>query len=143
MNPQNGRTWAAWILPLALTFAGCGDSDPASPNQPIDTTPPSVPAAVELFARHDFLEVTWAPNAEADLAGYVVARSLDDGVTWTQVAEAPLTENTFEDGKYPLVQYRVAAVDVASNQSAYSSAVGYRVPNDRPKFPEDLQSPNN
>ena len=138
MNPQNGRTWAAWILPVALMIAGCGDSDPMSPN-PIDTTPPSVPAAVELSALYDHLEVTWAPNAEADLAGYVVSRSLDDGATWTPVSATPFTENTFEDGKYPLVQYRVAAVDASSNQSAFSSAVGYRAPNDRPKFDQDQQ----
>lgn len=140
MTPTKSRRWTAWLLPLAVGLAGCG-SDILAPNEVVDTTAPSVPVGLGLAASDGILAVTWTPNAEADLAGYVVTRSLDDGVTWTIATTTLLTECEFEEAAPSKVQYRVAAVDVASNQSGFSSSVGYLRPTDRPKFPEDTAGP--
>lgn len=135
MTPDLGRKVTALLIPLALVFAGCGDTDPATFGATPDTTPPAVPTDVVLLSQYDHLAVQWAPNAEPDLAGYIVVRSLDAGETWEPLNETPLTETTFQDTKYPNVQYCVSAVDLSSNESAYSSPVGYQAPVRGPKNP--------
>src|SRR5262245_7769815 len=137
MNPR--RTVAALLVPVALWFAGCGEGDTITPAP--DTTPPSVPTGLSVFAWDTYLEVSWTPNAEADLAGYQIIRSTDSGTTWEPGSGSLLTSNTFQDSKYILVQYRVAAVDNSANESGYSNLIQYRAPTHYPKFPIQPQEP--
>lgn len=141
MTPDFGRTVTALLIPLAIAFAGCGDTEPLTLGPGPDTTPPAVPTDVVLAEQSDHLEIVWAANAEPDLAGYFVVRSFDSGETWEAVNEAPITETSIEDLKYALVQYRVASVDLSSNQSAYSDAVGYSAPTGGPKNPHTPDDP--
>ena len=46
-----------------------------------------------------------------------------------------------QDDKYILVQYRVAAVDNAANESGYSNLIQYRAPTHHPKFPTQPVEP--
>ena len=140
MNPKYSRTWTALLVPLVLLFAGClGSSDPASPAP--DTTPPSVPVGLSVLAWDTYLQVSWTANAEADLAGYQIIRSTDAGATWDAASTSLLGTNSFQDDKYILVQYRVAAVDNAANESGYSNLIQYRAPTHHPKFPTQPVEP--
>jgi len=139
MIPLVSRTWAAWLVPLALTLAGCGDSDPVAlgPDTPepdaIDTTAPSAPTSIRLRAMYHQLFLDWAPSPEQDVVGYVVYRSLDRGATWAPVT-GTLAGTTFQDQPWGRVYYRVAAVDTSANQGAFSSVVGYTAPRGGPKL---------
>jgi hypothetical protein len=132
------------IIPCALALvaiAGCSDNSNPLGEGTLDTVPPAVPANVELQAHrggNPSLEILWTPNAEADLAGYVVQRSLDEGDTWVD-ATAVITTNEFVDTYYSKASYRVSAVDLSENQSAFSSTVSYLAANGTPKLPQDAQ----
>jgi hypothetical protein len=128
------------IIPFVAIIAlvGCGDSGTAPLTETIDTVPPAVPANVELQAWlgvEKALVVTWESNAEPDLAGYIVQRSLDDEDTWETVTGV-LTTNEWHDGYHSLAHYRVSAVDLSENQSAFSGSVGYLAGNGLPKWPQ-------
>ncbi|MCA9754077.1 MAG: fibronectin type III domain-containing protein [Gemmatimonadetes bacterium] len=135
MTPRN------LIAPLLVVAfaAGCG-SDSSTTLQ-ADTTPPAAPADVELRAlgsHHPDLQIDWADNAESDLAGYVVERSLDEGETWTTITSV-LTESTYTDTYQSRAQYRVTAVDTSENSSAYSTRVAYLATTGTPKFAADRE----
>lgn len=133
MTPRNGRAWAALLVPAALLFAGCGDSNNPMTPAP-DTTPPAVPVGLQLSSLPNQLQLTWTPNSEPDLAGYRVVQSTDAGVTWNDASTSLLTTATLDTPKGADVQFRVSALDFVGNESAYSSAVGYVAPNHDPKF---------
>jgi hypothetical protein len=139
MTPRFGLIGTALLALAALFFVGCGDSNTPTAPAPPDTTPPAVPTGVQLSALYDHLQVTWAANAEPDLAGYLIAQSTDAGATWAAVTTSPLTTNTFDTNVCPQVEFRVSAVDLSSNESAPSTAVAYRAPNREPKFPAQDQ----
>ena len=94
-----------------------GLSSSATVSVVVDTTPPTVPTA--LAARltpaddaHGQVRLTWSPNAEPDLAGYVVdcpALGL----------HATVTEPSWDDGERleGTYLYSVVAVDRAGNRS--------------------------
>lgn len=82
---------------------------------PRDEFPPATPSALRALAVDSGVELSWASNAEPDLAGYRVLR---DGA---QVHEGLLESANFSD--QPLlpgqtVVYRVAAVDRSGNASS-------------------------
>ncbi|MFN8179550.1 MAG: hypothetical protein U0167_16600 [bacterium] len=139
MTPRLGLFGTALVSLAAVLFVGCGDSNSPTAPAPPDTTPPAVPAGVQLAAAFDHLQVTWAANSEPDLAGYLITQSTDDGATWTEATAAPLTTNAFDTAACPQIQFRVSAVDLSSNESAPSAAVGYHAPNRQPKFPAQDQ----
>ncbi|MGQ0720007.1 MAG: hypothetical protein ACT4PE_00395 [Candidatus Eiseniibacteriota bacterium] len=127
MNPQNVRSpFACALIAAAVVLGGCGDDSGTTPNpdDQIDTTPPAVPVNLAVAGSPQAANITvaWDDNAEADLAGYVLERSLDRGATWTAVTVSPLSDASYEDSYYPRADYRVAAVDLSDNQSAFSGA---------------------
>ncbi|NNE43335.1 MAG: hypothetical protein HKN12_03935 [Gemmatimonadetes bacterium] len=115
-------------LAMALAFAGgCSDESDNSivPNN-VDTTPPGVPANLVVSGSpQSGIAVDWQANSEPDLAGYMVQRSLDRGVTWQNVTATPLTSAAFADSYRPRADYRVAAMDQSDNQSAFSGSRAY------------------
>ncbi len=113
------------LIPVVfgLALVGCGDSDPAGPGTTeIDTVPPGVPTALSVSGTQTAVNITWTANAEADLAGYELQKSLDDGVTWASVSETLLEDAEYTDAYHGRVEYRVAALDVSDNQSAFTAS---------------------
>jgi hypothetical protein len=105
-----------------------------------DVFPPAVPAGVQAVAVEAagrlFVDLTWAPNVEADLAGYHVYRRLEDGSEEPRRLTAePLPAPAFRDEHVqPGLRYlySVSAVDVRGNLSARSAEAGERIPEARP-----------
>lgn len=90
---------------------------------PKDTTPPSKPQALQGSAKSDRIALSWKPNVEKDLAGYMVFRM--KGNVWAQVSNM-LAAPAFEDARInrgKKYQYCVAAVDRWGNVSEKSEMV--------------------
>jgi hypothetical protein len=104
---------------------------------PKDVFPPAAPqglVAVFVPKQGDVpahLEMSWAINAETDIAGYNVYRSEQDGVAGTRMNAELLRTPAFRDtstiagGRY---SYSVTAVDRAGNESPASDAVSAGIP---------------
>lgn len=94
----------------------------------LDTAPPAAPTGVAA-ARFPSggVRVTWNPNSEADLAGYLVYRALSSGGPYADVSGGLLTSASFVDATIAAgtatAWYQVSARDHAGNESARSSVV--------------------
>jgi hypothetical protein len=93
-----------------------------------DTAPPAAPTglAAELENGTE-ARVRWSTNAEPDLAGYTVYRSLTPSGPFQAISPAGLTSAEFLDTTIPAgssgVWYQVSATDVSGNESARSATL--------------------
>jgi hypothetical protein len=99
-----------------------------------DVYPPAEPTGLQAVfssvGQKPFIDLTWAPNLEADLAGYNVFRSIDGG-TAVKLNQQLLTVPSFRDeavvpGK--TYRYAVSAVDLRGNESQPSAETTEAVP---------------
>ena len=94
-----------------------------------DTFPPAVPASITVLAGSSSLEITWERSADADLKGYYVYRSVDNG-PFQRIGEM-LTTPAYSDhdikpgGHY---RYTVSAVDLKNNESERSTVAEITAP---------------
>jgi hypothetical protein len=137
MTPRRLLRIVAAPAVAALVAAGCGQTSDTE----VDTTPPNAPSSLALDPDESSLTISWADNSEVDLAGYVLERSDDRGQTWAPVSGDPLTESSYVDTLHGRADYRVAAVDLSDNQSAYSETATWISPSGGPgKLPENPAS---
>jgi flagellar hook capping protein FlgD len=92
-----------------------------------DTAPPAAPSGVAAALQAGGgIQLTWAPNAESDLAGYIVYRASSAGGPYVALNSTPLTSPGYVDGALPpgaaALWYQVSARDLSGNESARSSA---------------------
>jgi len=122
------------ILAVAA-FAGCGSdsSNPASPN--IDTAPPAIPGGVSAWAQIGTvsqINLAWDANiTDADLAGYVLYRSLDVNSGYHPVGSDLVNGNSFTDANVSpgnSYYYRVSARDASGNESGLSQTISIDLP---------------
>lgn len=99
-----------------------------------DSFPPAVPSGVQAvysgLAAQKFIDLTWAPNTDADLAGYHVYRR-EEGGTPARVSSAPVTTPAFRDANVQPGRtyfYSVSAVDLRGNESARSPETSEKTP---------------
>jgi hypothetical protein len=99
-----------------------------------DVFPPAVPAGLQAVfssvGQQPFVDLTWAPNTDSDLAGYNVYRREHNG-PWTRINSAPLPTPAYRDGNVAADRtyfYAVTAVDVHGNESARSPEAEEAVP---------------
>jgi len=99
-----------------------------------DTFPPAVPSGLQAVfssvGQKPFIDLTWAPNTESDLVGYVVYRrtaaSRVVAVSSGAVKAPAWRDNDVQPGqKY---YYTVSAVDLRGNESAQSIPAEESVP---------------
>jgi hypothetical protein len=116
-------------LALVAILSGCGANTPTSPSAALDTTPPAAPTALAMSfdATAGGYVLAWTPSSASDVARYQVfiyspdpARDnayvlVGESTTANFVAEAPAAAAD--------VVFRVKAVDVSGNHSAFSSAL--------------------
>ena len=95
----------------------------ATPTSGADYVAPSVPTNLTVSASVSEALLDWDDNTEADLAGYNVLRSLENGGPYDIVAElvsgSSYTDDSVSSGM--TYYYVVTAVDSASNESGVSN----------------------
>jgi hypothetical protein len=91
---------------------------------PVDTFPPAAPKTLQSVASVGAVTLIWEPNAERDLAGYIVLRG-DSESDLQPMTASPITATQFKDDLAPGTHhvYAVRAVDKAGNTSALSNLV--------------------
>jgi len=99
-----------------------------------DVFPPAVPSGLQAVfsgvGQKPFVDLTWAPNTDPDLAGYNVYRRENNGA-WTRINSALLPTPAYRDGNLAAGRnyfYAVTAVDVHGNESARSPETSETVP---------------
>ena len=99
-----------------------------------DSFPPAVPSGLEAVAsgvgQQPFVDLIWAPNTDADLAGYNLYRH-EEGAPPVKINSELIKTPAFRDpsvvaGKKYL--YSVSAVDLRGNESARSEDASETVP---------------
>lgn len=151
MTPRAVRFLGVLPVALALALGGCGDGSDSTTNPNgnlnVDTVPPAVPVNLAVSANlaggPASIDVRWDENAEPDLAGYILQRSLDRGATWATLTASPLLAAQYRDIYHSRADYRVAAVDLSDNESAYSSPRAWiYIGHDGGKNPSQPLEPN-
>jgi hypothetical protein len=129
-----------WITPLTLWQGTSDKGEIEGDDSPVvsvfanDVFPPAAPAGLQAvfsgMAQQPFIDLTWTPNSEPDLAGYNVYRRVG--------SEEPVKINS-ELIKTPAYQdahvqpgtkyfYSVSGVDLRGNESAKSQETSETVP---------------
>jgi hypothetical protein len=134
------KSYQYWITPVTLWQQNPGnkgevEGDDSAPVTVLahDSFPPSAPVGLQAVFSGDpqrlFIDLTWTPNTEPDLAGYNVYRRSDSGTVKinTDLVKTPSFRDTaVESGmKY---FYSVSAVDLRNNESARSGPASETVP---------------
>ncbi|MCG8476807.1 MAG: hypothetical protein MI784_15185 [Cytophagales bacterium] len=93
-----------------------------------DVVPPERPQLKAVVQKGNFLEVEWLPNVDEDLAGYHMYRKSTIDSVYRRLNIAPIpafgfryVDRSAEQGV--VYQYALAALDSASNHSAFSDAL--------------------
>ena len=104
---------------------GNGGTDTATLNITVDadTTPPAAPTALSALAGIGLVDLDWADNAEGDLAGYTVYRSITSGSGYSAIASDVAVSDYIDSTvvNHTTYYYVVTAVDTSSNESAQSA----------------------
>lgn len=117
-----------YVVVAAQTVAGAtieSEAPPAACDTLVDTFPPAAPNGINAIASEGAINLIWEPNAERDLAGYIVLRGVEPAQTLEPITPAPIAEPSYKDTVQPGVAYVyvVRAVDKAGNASAPSARV--------------------
>jgi hypothetical protein len=111
-----------------------GDDSPVIHVFPHDIFPPAIPTGLQAVfsgvGQKPFIDLTWAPNTEADLAGYNVFRS-EPGEAAHQINRQLVKAPAFRDENVVAGHrfiYSVSAVDERGNQSARSETAVESIP---------------
>jgi hypothetical protein len=111
-----------------------GDDTPVVKVFAHDVFPPAVPSGLQAVfsgvGQQPFIDLIWAPDTDADLAGYNVFRN-EAGTASVKINSEPVKEPAFRDmniapGKTYV--YSVSAVDVRGNESERSQETSEAVP---------------
>ncbi|HXG66167.1 MAG TPA: glucoamylase family protein, partial [Blastocatellia bacterium] len=90
-----------------------------------DNAPPAAPKALRATGYDRHVDLTWQPNAEADLQRYVIYRSFD-GVTYQPIGTQAARFNRYTDFLGEQNQkafYKIKASDSGYRESAFSEPV--------------------
>ncbi len=121
----NGTTYyyVVTAVDTSSNESGYSNEDSATP---ADMTPPAAPTGLAATAGDATVSLNWNDNGEGDLAGYNVFRSTTPGSGYSQLNGSLLSSSDYTDNSASngtTYYYVVTAVDVATNESGYSSEV--------------------
>ena len=99
-----------------------------------DVFPPAVPTGLQAVfsgvGQQPFVDLTWAPDTDSDLAGYNIYRREDNG-PWIRINSELVPTPAYRDANVAAgrtYSYAAAAVDVHGNESARSEPASETVP---------------
>jgi len=140
-DAQLDREWKYWAERVVKVEAGGHVLEIAGPPSETvtidakDIFPPAVPAglAVVADAQAKAMDLSWTPDTDADLAGYVVyRRDVTAGGAMERISgSGPIVPPSFSDSNVVpghRYAYAVSAVDQDGNQSAPSGEVEEEMP---------------
>ncbi len=111
-----------------------GDDTPAIRVDARDMFPPKVPTGLQAVAsgvgQKPFIDLIWAPVADADLAGYNVYRHEDGNAPVkinTDLVKTPAYRDADVSAGHEYT-YSVSAVDLRGNESAHSEEASEKMP---------------
>jgi len=111
-----------------------GDDSPMVKLFAHDVFPPAVPASLQAVfsgaGQQPFIDLIWAPDTDADLAGYNVYRREEGGSLGkvnSELVKSPAFRDSSVAAGHTYV-YSVSAVDLRGNESAKSEETTERVP---------------
>jgi hypothetical protein len=111
-----------------------GDDSPVVRVFAHDVFPPAVPSGLQAvfsgLGQQPFVDLIWAPDAEADLAGYNIYRREEGSEPRrinSELQKAPAFRDTNVASGHTYF-YSVSAVDVRGNESAHSAEANESVP---------------
>ena len=114
-------TEACYVVRTVRTSAAVAVESDASPRAcvtPVDTFPPAAPQGLQAVAGGTGdINLSWDPNTEADLAGYLVLRGESPDAALQALTAAPVTETRYRDTtvvRGVRYFYAVVAVDKAA-----------------------------
>lgn len=97
-----------------------------------DVVAPAKPQGIQAIASEGMVKLTWTANAEKDLKGYLIYKSLVGKNTFVAVNGLPTKLNVYEEKMPKQVKnrfvYKVLAVDSTYNRSDYSDSVIVKLP---------------
>ncbi len=102
--------------------------------KPVDTFPPSAPAAITIAATPTSISIFFPANPETDVEGYSIYRSTDENLPtdqWTLLTKELLKANTYQDESVESGKtyfYYLTATDKYKNVSEGSEVVSETVP---------------
>jgi fibronectin type 3 domain-containing protein len=100
----------------------------------VDTFPPAVPQglAAVLVPEEKTIDLSWQPDTEPDLAGYIVYRTEND-TGWHRISgQPPIPSPAYRDTSVEpghSYRYAVTAIDQTGHESERSSPTTESVPN--------------
>ena len=111
-----------------------GQDSPATTVAAHDIFPPPVPTGLQaVYSQVEsrrFIDLTWSPEMESDVAGYNVYRSEETGgqmkLNSVLITSPAFRDDKIESGKVYI--YMATAVDTRGNESAKSTAASEKVP---------------
>jgi hypothetical protein len=134
------KNYQYWIMPVTLWQDGSrkgeveGDDSPVVSLLAHDSFPPAVPSGVQAVysavPERPFIDLTWTPNMEPDLAGYNVYRHGANEPAVKINSELVKTPRFADPGIQPEMKYfySVSAVDLRGNESGRSEETSETVP---------------
>ena len=135
------KTYDYWVTPVTVVErAGDppiqveGDDSPAVQVFANDVFPPGVPSGLQAVAsgvgQQPSIDLTWAPDTDADLAGYNIYRHEENGqmskINNELVKTAAYRDSVVQPGKKYF--YAVSAVDLRGNESDRSEETNETLP---------------
>lgn len=135
------KTYVYWATVVTTVKSGSqtaeveGDDSPAVEVFAHDIFPPAVPAGLEAVytpvpQQAGFIDLTWAPDTEADLAGYNIYRH-EEGAAPVKISGELVKTPAFRDRSVVTGHryfYSVSAVDLRGNESEKSGEASEAVP---------------
>jgi hypothetical protein len=134
------KAYQYWITPVTLWQEGDrkgeveGDDSAIADVFAHDSFPPAAPSGLEAVfgaaPQNSFIDLTWTPNIEPDLAGYNIYRRTGNEPPVKVNSELIKTPRFPDPGIQPRKKYfyTVTAVDLRGNESAKSEETSETVP---------------